>query len=148
MPRRPTEPKRELRREVEIRDSANAIRAEQPGQTAPNYLVRMVSVTRVGCTVWAVVPAGVRTTCPGAIPESAGTGPATTMLMDGGSNSATKPLPTPDACTATTGNARLPVSGAIETVTVAWAALTSDVPSAGSRSATWKVLSAPSPLTS
>jgi len=62
VPGRPTEPEGELRSEVEIGDSANAIRAEQPGQSVPNYLVRMVSVTLVGCTVWAVVPVGVRTT--------------------------------------------------------------------------------------
>ena len=59
---RPTQPKRELRREVEIRDASDAIGAEQPGQAVPRYLVRMVSVTRVGCTLWAVVPGGVRTT--------------------------------------------------------------------------------------
>ena len=68
--------------------------------------------------------------------------------MAGGSNSATKPLPRLEACTATRGKARLPVRGAIDTVTVAWAALMSDVPSAGSSNATWKVVSAPRPVTS
>ena len=58
--RRPTKPKRELRCEIEIRHATNAIRTEEPGQAVPDYLVRMVSVTRIGCTLWAVVPAGVR----------------------------------------------------------------------------------------
>ena len=62
VPGRPAEPKRELRGEVEIRHAADAVGAEEPRQAVPDYLVRMVSVTRVGCTLWAVVPAGVRTT--------------------------------------------------------------------------------------
>jgi len=135
---RPAESERELRREVEIRHATYAVGAEKPGQPVPNYLARIVSVTLVGCTLWAVVPPGVRTTtstgyvptprpatstlattCPAVIPESAGTGPETTMLMLGGSNSATRPLPRPDVCTATTGKARLPVRGPTDTVTVA-----------------------------
>src|SRR5438552_1076096 len=59
---RPAEPKRELRGQIEIRDAADAVGTEEPRQAIPDYLVRMVSVTRVGCTLWAVVPGGVRTT--------------------------------------------------------------------------------------
>ena len=58
---RPAEPKRELRGQIEIRDAADAVGTEEPRQAIPDYLVRMVSVTRVGCTLWAVVPGGVRT---------------------------------------------------------------------------------------
>src|SRR5438094_890700 len=57
----PAEPKRELRAQIEIRAAADAVGTEEPRQAIPDYLVRMVSVTRVGCTVWAVVPGGVRT---------------------------------------------------------------------------------------
>jgi hypothetical protein len=60
--RRPTQPKRELRSEVEIRHASYAIGSEKSRQAVPNYLARMVSVTLVGCTLWAVVPAGVRMT--------------------------------------------------------------------------------------
>src|SRR5207237_10649323 len=58
--RRPTKPKRELRCEIEIGHATDAIRTEEPGQAIPDYLVRMVSVTRGGCTLWAVLPSGVR----------------------------------------------------------------------------------------
>src|SRR2546428_14110581 len=112
--------------------------AENPRHAVPYFLVRRVSVTLVGCTLGAGVPGGVSTTtstgkvpgplpvastvatpCPAVIPDSAGTGPATTTLTVGESNSATKPLPRPVACTAMTGKGRLPVSGATEIVTVA-----------------------------
>ena len=58
VPGRAPEPERELRRQIEIRDTADPVGAKKPGQP---LLVRMVSMTLVGCTLWAVTPAGTRT---------------------------------------------------------------------------------------
>src|SRR5205823_9083543 len=104
----------------------------------------MVSVTRVGCTVCTVTPAGTRTltsagallaprpdastiatTCPGARPCSVPTGPASTTATACGSLSASRLLPGLTAFTPTTGNGRVPTYGATETVTLKPACRTS-----------------------
>ena len=58
VPGRAPEPERELRRQIEVGDTADPVGAKKPGQL---LLVRMVSMTRVGCTLWAVTLAGTRT---------------------------------------------------------------------------------------
>src|SRR5438445_7617986 len=108
----------------------------------------MVSVTLVGCTLCTVTPGGTRTATsagaelPVARPApsttavtwaavrtaSVRTGPARTKPTVWGSVSATSAAGRFTAWTATNGNGRVPMSGAVETVTVDPARGQSDAP--------------------
>src|SRR5581483_6001582 len=154
------EAQRELGRELEIRDAADAVGAEQAA-----HFDLMVSVTRLGCTLCALAPGGTRTlastvyvpggrpaastttlTWSAAMPTSVGCGPATVTVTLPGSVSATVPAARFWIWTASR-KGRVPASATTVTFTVASVGCTSVTPPGRTRTAR-KLRVAVSPLTS